>query len=183
MHVRARIRRAPSRLPVLMAISWVVRSSGKRKGEVRSMEKCAQFSASVVSFATVAVLWQGCALLCGATTGVMVQTVQPFPQVQSLDKVDYARRGSTTGAWSSQCWKLMRFRSCSSSTRGSSSSWTRLLTCPLCATSGVMVQTMPKTVWRGFTAVKMQRQVQLFSRREQWKGLRFSHRQGVLDLK
>ena len=73
---------------------------------------------------------------------------------------------------------------------------------PLCATTGalvqvqswtgaLMVQTVQKTVelpqlqfrrlcWRRCI---MQRQVQLFSRREQWKGLRFSHRQGFLDLK
>ena len=110
-------------MPGAEAISWVVRSSGQVSTQCGDVCKV---HASVVSFATVAVLRQGCPLLCGATTGVMVQTAQTpwsFCWCCSWTRLRRARRGSTTGVWPRQCRQPSSFLWCGF--------WTRLWVLPV----------------------------------------------------
>ena len=91
-----------------------------------------------------AVLGQGCCRARrGATTGFMVQTVQKTVwrcgAVLGQDCCR-ARRGATTGGYGPDSAENCLEVRCSS--------WARLLSCPCCATTGVMVQTVQKTVWR-----------------------------------
>ena len=100
-----------------------------------------------------------------------------------------SHRGDGTGAvLGTIYWPVV----CNDRCSGSGAVWDKVFHARCCARQVHFWSRQYRIPWNcrscssdggGLRRCIMQRQVQLFSRREQWKGLRFCHRQGVLDLK